>query len=40
MPQVTDSVERLRGTGGELLGAVVNGVHAALPRPPIAKGAT
>ena len=39
MPQVTDAVERLRSTGSELLGAVVNGVHAALPRQPIAKGA-
>ena len=39
IPRVTDAVERLRSVGGKLLGAVVNGVHAALPRQPVAISA-
>lgn len=36
MPHVADAIERLQSGGGNLLGAVVNGVHAALPRQPVA----
>jgi capsular exopolysaccharide synthesis family protein len=36
MPQLGDASERIRSIGSRLLGAVVNGVHAALPRPPVA----
>ena len=39
MPQVSDAVERLQSVGATLLGAVVNGVHAALPRRPVAIAA-
>ena len=36
MPRVADATERLRSIGSTLLGAVVNGVSAALPRQPVA----
>jgi succinoglycan biosynthesis transport protein ExoP len=36
MPHVADAIERLRSVGGKLVGVVVNGVHAALPRQPVA----
>lgn len=36
MPHVADAIERLQSVGGTLLGGVVNGVHAALPRRPVA----
>ncbi|MDA1039148.1 MAG: hypothetical protein O3A37_02495 [Planctomycetota bacterium] len=36
MPHVAAAIERLRSVSGELLGVVVNGVHAALPRQPVA----
>lgn len=39
IPRLTDAVQRLQSVGGRLLGAVVNGVHAALPRQPVAIAA-
>lgn len=39
IPRVSDAVERLRSIEGTLLGTVVNGVHAALPRQPVALAA-
>lgn len=36
MPQLIDARERIQSIGSRLLGGVVNGVHAALPRQPVA----
>ncbi len=36
MPQLIDASERIKSIGGRLLGGVVNGVHTALPRQPVA----
>ena len=36
MPHIADAIERLRSVGGNMVGVVVNGVNAAMPRQPVA----